>query len=257
MRFLLALHDVWPGNFPLAADYLARLRAWGARRIALLVVPAYHGAPPLDQSPAFLAWLREEHGRGTDLFLHGYHHWMGELALGEAFAARRSAWGRLVNRSAGREAEFAGLPRADRARILAAGLAAWRRAGLPLAGFVAPTWHGAPEAARMRAEGIALWETRFRLHHLPTGRARFVPPLAWAKAGAGGEARLFGGEAWLRALLNLPLMKVALHPGDLDGRRAGAVLERVFAAGENVAYGEIFGSETRAAEGVALKAPIP
>jgi len=242
MRFLLALHDVWPGNFPLAADYLARLRSLGAQRIALLVVPAYHGAPPMDASAEFVAWLRDESGRGTELFLHGYHHWMGELARRGAFRGRRNAWGRFVNRHlVENEAEFSGLPRAAQAGILAEGLAAWRRTGLPLAGFVAPTWHGAPAPSRMRAEGIALWETRFRLHHLPTARARFVPPLAWGKSGSGGKPTLLGGTAWLAALLRAPLIKVALHPGDLEGGAAESVLARVFAAGENAGYGEVFG----------------
>lgn len=240
MRFLLALHDVWPGNFPLAADYVARLRSLGARRIALLVVPAYHGAPAMDASPEFLAWLREESGRGTELFLHGHHHWMGELAHPGAFQARRSAWGRFVNRHVENEAEFCGLPRAVQASILSEGMLAWRRAGLPLAGFVAPTWHGAPAASNMRAEGIALWETRFRLHHLPTARARIAPPLAWGRSGPASSPRLIGGSAWLAALLRAPLMKVALHPGDLDGGDTEAILARVFAAGANVGYGEAF-----------------
>lgn len=241
MRFLLALHDVWPGNRALAAGYLARLRALGARRLALLAVPAFHGAPEMDGDPAFIAWLKEEHARGTELFLHGYHHWMGELALGTAFGARRSAWGRFVNRTlVDREAEFSGLPGPAKARLLADGLETWRRTGLPLSGFVAPTWHGAPDPERMRAGGIALWETRFRLHHLPTSRARFVPPLAWGRPAPSAEPRLMGGEAWLAALLRLPLMKVALHPGDFDSAGTEKTLARVFAAGSNIGYGEVF-----------------
>lgn len=195
----------------------------------------------MDASAEFVAWLREESGRGTELFLHGYHHWMGELARRGAFGARRNAWGRWVNRHmVESEAEFSGLPRTAQAGILSEGLASWRRTALPLAGFVAPTWHGAPEASRMRAEGLMLWETRFRLHHLPTARARFVPPLAWGKSGSGGNPKLAGGSAWLAALLRVPLIKVALHPGDLEGGNAEPVLERVFAAGENAGYGEVF-----------------
>jgi predicted deacetylase len=240
MRFVLALHDVWPGNAALAADYLRRLRSWGARNIALLVVPAYHGAPPMDADAGFIAWLREESGRGVELFLHGHHHKMGELIGDGAAAAPRSAWGRFVNRRlVEREAEFSGLPRAARARLLAEGLAIWRRTGLPLAGFVAPTWHGAPDADDLRAQGIALWETRFRLLHLPTGRSRMLPPLAWDLSR--GDARLFGGRLWLEALLRAPLLKVALHPGDLESPHAPRILERVIAAGTGIGYGDLFG----------------
>ena len=67
MRFLLAIHDVWPGNFPLVAGYVEVLRSLGARRIALLAVPSFHGAPLMDANAEFLAWLRAESalGKGT------------------------------------------------------------------------------------------------------------------------------------------------------------------------------------------------
>jgi predicted deacetylase len=250
MRFLLAIHDVWPGNFPLVAGYLARLRALGARRIALLAVPAYHGAPPMDGDAEFIAWLREEALRGTELFLHGHQHLMGELRGGRfEDGARRNAWGRFVNRNlVEREAEFCGLPRAERARLFGAGMEVWKRTGLPLAGFVAPTWHGAPPRADMRASGIPLWETRFRLAHLPTGRSAFVPPLAWGRSRATGEVTLAGGGLWRAAIARMPLLKVALHPGDLESGGADGVVAGLFPAGENVGYAEVFDGPSQAAQ---------
>lgn len=241
MRFLLAIHDVWPGNFPLVSGYLERLRSLGARRVALLAVPAFHGGPTMDRNAEFIDWLRAEADRGSELFLHGYYHWMGELAEGESFHGRRNAWGRFVNRRlVDREAEFSGLPRAAQARILDDGLRVWERTGLPLAGFVAPTWHGSPAPERLREAGIGLWETRLRLHDLRGGGSRFVPPLAWNLGTSTGEPKLFGGRAWLSAMLRAPLMKVALHPGDFEGPGTEKALERVFAAGRNVGYDEIF-----------------
>ena len=244
MRFLLAIHDVWPGNFPLVAGYMARLRSLGARRIALLAVPAFHGGPTMDGNAEFLAWLREEAAQGTELFLHGYYHWMGELAEGEGFRARRNAWGRFVNRHlVDREAEFSGLTRGAQARILDDGLAVWKRTGLPLTGFVAPTWHGAPARSRLRDSGIGIFESRFFIRHFASARARFVPPLAWNLGTPSGEPSLFGGKAWLSAMLRTHLMKVALHPGDFEGRGTQPALERVFASGSNIGYAELFGAE--------------
>src|SRR6187549_3804509 len=107
MRFLLSIHDVWPGNADLVSDYLARLRSLGARKAALLVVPAYHGRTGMEEDPGFLAWLRRENAEGTELFLHGYRHKMSELMSEPADGRgpdsrrpeiRRSAWGRFVNR---------------------------------------------------------------------------------------------------------------------------------------------------------------
>lgn len=244
MRFLLSIHDVWPGNFPLVAGYLARLRSLGAQRIALLVVPAFHGQPPMDGSQEFTAWLKEESASGTELFLHGYHHWMIELAEGAAYRGRRSPYGRWVNRNlVAQEAEFSGLPSVEAERLLDLGLASWARAGLPLAGFVAPTWHGSPPRAALRGRGLGLWETRFRVHRLADGKSRFVPPLAWDLSKGNRGPELFGGGAWLRALIRLPTLKVAIHPGDLEGRGTVKVIETVFASGTNISYGGLFGSD--------------
>lgn len=245
MRFLLSIHDVWPGNFQLVAGYLARLRSLGAMNAALLVVPAFHGRPPMDGNAEFTAWLREESGRGTELFLHGYHHQMGELAEGPAFRGNRNRWGRWVNRKlVAQEAEFCGLSRPDQDRLLNLGLASWRRTGLPMAGFVAPTWHGSPPRESLKEGGIGIWETRFFVRHLPDGASRFAPPLAWDLSAADGRPRLFGGETWLRIMMELPLIKVAVHPGDMEGPDTESVLERVFAAGSPVAYGDLFGAES-------------
>lgn len=251
MRFLLSIHDVWPGNSALVSGYLARLRSLGARKAALLVVPAYHGRTAMEADPEFLAWLREESAAGTELFLHGYRHKISELVPEGADRRnhgdrnpRRNAWGRFVNRKlVEQEAEFCGLPADERERLLDLGMTAWSRTGLPVSGFIAPTWHGAPTMAAMRERKLGLWESRFRIHRLDDGESRFAPPLAWDLSRPEGGPRLFGGDAWLRLLTSLPLIKIAIHPGDFagDGKRTEAVLERVFAAGTNIAYNDVFG----------------
>ncbi|MDB5102431.1 MAG: deacetylase [Fibrobacteres bacterium] len=248
MRFLLSIHDVWPGNFPLVSGYMQRLRSLGAGRIALLVVPAFHGGAPMDGCPEFLAWLRGESANGTELFLHGYYHWMAELAekaSGGGSHEGRSAWGRFVNRKlVAQEAEFSGISDREAARLLEMGLSSWHRTGLPLAGFVAPTWHGSPPEGLMRGRGIPIWETRFRLRRFSDGATRFAPPLAWDLSSPSGEPRLFGGAAWLSAVQALPLMKVAIHPGDFEGPGTVKALEKVFAAGRNIGYADAFGPES-------------
>jgi hypothetical protein len=126
-------------------------------------------------------------------------------------------------------------------RVLQLGLESWGRTGLPLAGFVAPTWHGSPPAAALREYGLGLWETRFRLHRLSDGESRFAPPIAWDLSSPEAP-RLFGGGLWLNGLKRLPLIKVAIHPGDFEGPGTLPVLERVFAAGSSIAYTDAFGS---------------
>jgi len=269
MRFLLSIHDVWPGNVPLVSGYLARLRSLGAARVALLVVPAYHGRATMEADPEFLAWLRDEQGRGSELFLHGYHHKMVESVPGSPMSGgippaegesgsvaspgrnRRNAWGRFVNRRlVDQEAEFCGLPEADSERLLDLGLASWTRTGLPMTGFVAPTWHGSPAVRHLRDRQLGLWETRFHVQRLADGETRFAPPLAWDLSAPDGEPRLVGGNLWRKFATSLPLMKVAIHPGDFEGKGTEAVLRRVFAAGTSIAYADIF-SPSAAARPVA------
>lgn len=240
MRFLLSIHDVWPGNFPLVEGHLQRLQALGAGRAALLVVPEYHGRQSLGAAPEFIAWLREKAAAGSEILLHGCHHLMSERLPGATAAGGRSAWGRFVNRRVHDEAEFCGLPAAEREALLERGLGVLAAAGFPPGGFVAPTWHGGPPVTALAARGIVLRETRFYLHHLPSGRKRFVPPLAFDAPGR--HAGLVGGRPWLAACLRLPLIKVALHPGDFESQAAVRTVEQVIAQGRGTAYGEIFAS---------------
>ncbi len=197
----------------------------------------------MDQSPDFLAWLRQESAEGTELFLHGYHHLMIESAAPGTYLGGRSAYGRWVNRTlVSREAEFCGLPGGKSDGLLDLGLECWRRTGLPLTGFVAPTWHGSPSPESLRARGLELWETRFKVERLADRVSRFVPPLAWDLSRGNGP-ELFGGRAWLRAALALPVIKVAIHPGDLEGERTRAILESIFRSGRNISYRELFRPE--------------
>lgn len=239
MRFLLSIHDVRPGNFALVEGHLRRLRALGARRPALLVVPEYHGREPMGAHPEFLAWLREKAGAGAEILLHGFRHLAAERLPGPGDDRARTRWGRWVNAAlVGGEAEFCGLPAPAADELLARGASAFRAAGFPAWGFVAPTWHGSPPRAALAAHGFVLRESRCFLTHLPTGRSRFAPPLAWDRPGPG--ARLVGGPAWLAAALRLPLIKVALHPGDLESANAASAVARVIARGRECAYAEVF-----------------
>lgn len=240
MRFLLSIHDVWPGNLQVVEAHWRRLVSLGAGPAALLVVPEYHGGRPIGNEPEFLAWLREKAAAGSDILLHGFRHLAQERLRG-AGGGGRTAWGRWVNRSlVGWEAELCGLADEAKRGLVRRGVESFRRAGLPLLGFVAPTWHGTPSRAILDEAGFRIRETRLAVQDLASGRTRFAPPLAWmARPGRPG-VRLPGGRASLAVLLNLPLIKVAVHPGDLDDAGAVRSMERVAAAGAPVSYAALF-----------------
>ncbi len=221
------------------SGYLQRLRSLGARQAALLVVPDYHGHAPIEKSGEFLSWLKEEAALGTEIFLHGFRHWMPELAEGAGFTGHRNRWGRWVNRKwVDQEAEFSGLARIDQERLLELGASAFRKCGLDPIGFVSPTWHGSPRVSALRKQGIRIRETRFQIEDLVSGASRFAPPLAWDQSN--GEPTLFGGSIWLRSVLKLPLIKVAIHPGDFSGSDAQRVIECILEKGKGSTYKTLF-----------------
>src|SRR5690606_12291132 len=168
------------------------------------------------------------------------HRTAESLAGASARAAgARSADGRWVNRVlVGQEAEFCGLAEPERGSLLDLGMECFGRAGLKPAGFVAPTWHGSPPAGSLRARGLGLLETRFSVIRSGDGALRRALPLTWTPACGGREPAPTGGAAWLKASLRAPLVKVAVHPGDMAGSGAEKVLEMVMARGENIGYRE-------------------
>lgn len=219
------------------------MRSLGAGRVALLVVPAYHGSPPMDGQADFVAWLKAEHAAGTELFLHGYRHRTAESIDGASAGPTdvRNAYGRWVNSQlVGQEAEFCGLAYPEKESLLDFGLASFGRAGLSPVGFVAPTWHGSPPPDSLRARGLGLLETRFSVIRTGDGTARRALPLTWAAASGSRRPALSGGAAWLRIALNSPLVKVAVHPGDMAGSEVEKALEKFMGRGKNIGYGELF-----------------
>ncbi len=247
MRFLLSIHDVWPGNRELVQGYLRRLKLLGAGPVALLVVPFYHGRQTMESDPEFIAWLRAEAMAGTETLLHGFYHRMPELVEGDGLTGkavcgpslRRSRLGKWINKNfVNQEAEFCGLDIASREKLLNAGIESFRKMDMTAPGFVAPTWHGSPPVQKLRDAGLSFWETRFRIHDLESQRSRWALPVAWDQS-RGGPV-LAGGDLWLTACLRFPLIKVALHPGDLSGAETEKTMERIFSAGSNIQYRDLF-----------------
>ena len=70
---LVSIHDVTPALDERVRTLWAMCRERGVTP-ALLVVPNWHGEWPLEQSPAFVQWVRECAADGADVLLHGERH---------------------------------------------------------------------------------------------------------------------------------------------------------------------------------------
>ena len=227
-RLLCSIHDVSP-RFEGAIDALAHrlCQLLDGPHFAMLVVPDFWDEAPLLHAPAFCARLRAWSDLGVEIFLHGWchrddHAHQGWLA---AFQARRLTAG---------EGEFLGLDRAEAGRRMRAGRTIVEEAiGRPVAGFIAPAWlYGEGARAALADEAFALAEDHFRVWRPADGKVLSRGPvITWASRSA---ARRLSSTAFAaiarRATAPLPVVRVAVHPGDTGSPALLESIDRTIAA---------------------------
>jgi predicted deacetylase len=207
---LVTIHDVTPA---LQARVKTLWALCAERGIVpgLYVVPDWHGGSPIEGDAAFAQWLRDRAVDGAEIFLHGERH--DEVGLPRAFRDELRAFGRT-----NKEGEFLTLEYdAARARI-DRGIARLNALGLTPMGFVPPAWlakvatHDA-----VRDAGLAVSESD-RAIFVHARRATIASPvLRWSARGA---FRSYGSVLQERirwqTQRRTPVMRIALHPADLD-----------------------------------------
>ncbi|HEX6388447.1 MAG TPA: DUF2334 domain-containing protein [Solirubrobacteraceae bacterium] len=190
-QIAVSIHDVEPATF----DRCALIRDWlddhGIDKATLLVIPASDMHPFHDRSPELAAWLAERVGGGDCVAQHG-------------FQGRGRAGG----------AEFRGLDAAEARRAVDAGHRVLHLAGVEPRGFVAPAFAYTAALQRVLALRFDWWASLRRLWSDHGRQSLFVPALS------------FGSPLFVRAgaLFAGPLLRLELHPGDLDHPgRIGAI----------------------------------
>lgn len=207
----VSLHDVAPATLPDCRKTLAFLDALRIGPVALLVVPDYHGLGRADRDERFCDFLRARARRGDEIVLHGYLHRDGA----EPVHGVRDWLERRVYTD--REGEFSRLnANSARARLLR-GLAVLRSAGWQPTGFVAPAWLTSP-GTRYALESLPIryFATRSSVCLVADERRIAAPSLVMSTRSA--WRRLLSAP-WNHALLgrhlHAPVLRAALHPGDL------------------------------------------
>jgi uncharacterized protein len=232
---VVAVHDVTPAHAGALDIVFDVLRPLVGARVALLVVPDWHGTWPLDRHPEFVARLRALVAAGAEIVLHGYRH--------DEVGHRRSLRNRLrvFGRSAA-SAEFMFLSRAEAGERIDRGLALFASLGLQPVGFVPPAWLFGPDTlAILRDRPLGVTETFWRMTDLSSGVSRFAPVLSWSTARP-WRSRLTSGIARSRAVIAgaSPFVRVAIHPPDVltpvVARSVEVTLGRLLADREAVAY---------------------
>jgi len=216
----VALHDVEPATYERCAlirDWLADL---GVDRVTLLVIPAPDLHPFHDRRPDLATWL-EECARGGDAIAqHGFQHRQ----------VRRAAPPRqLVARvQGGTAAEFVGLDVDETRRAVLAGRRLLKLAGVQPRGFVAPAYAYTPALRQTLATTFDWWAGLGRFHRADRTSTR-APALT---LGTSTAFKRWTSPSVVRlgARLSGDLLRLDLHPADLDHTRCVGAVEKVLKA---------------------------
>jgi len=228
MKLLVSLHDVTPYHLSRLRCAEALLGAIGIRKLAYLLVPQFHGGYPCDADPEFVAWCRAPRPFAVDWQLHGFHH----LEPPPAERGGRGKWSDALKRRllTGGEGEFLALDRSAQRSRLDAGRAMFRRClGSDPESFVAPAWLFNPALPPLLAElGFRYTESHRRIYSLQTGDSRRSPVITWAtRTSLRKLASLAAAPVLLRQWEREPLLRVAIHPFDVESRGTIASIEAV------------------------------
>jgi uncharacterized protein len=229
-HLLITIHDVSPKHEARIDALIDGLhRAGVANRFGMLVVPDFWGEWPLKRHPAFAARLRTWADAGVEMWLHGWFH--KDLARHDGNAAALKA--RLL--TAG-EGEFLGLDAAAASQRLRDGRALLEDVlGMPINRFVAPAWlYSAGSRAALAELGFTLAEDHLRVWNPAAGRVLHRGPvISYASR---TPARLASSIAFSRiataGLAAMPIVRLALHPHDVDKPALVAETARALQAGQ-------------------------
>jgi predicted deacetylase len=228
MKLLVSLHDVTPFHLPRLRRAEALCRSIGIRKLAYLFIPHYHGRYPSDEYPDFIAWCREPRTFEVEWHLHGFHH----LEPASVSRGPGRSWSDAVKRRllTDGEGEFLALDLLAQRSRLTAGRAVFRRClGREPKTFVAPAWlFNAALPPLLRELGFRYTEDHGRVFALQTGESLRSPVITWATRTAVRKAgSLLASPLLTRLWQEEPVLRVAIHPFDLDSPRTTASIQGV------------------------------
>jgi predicted deacetylase len=236
-KVLISVHDVTPAHAGRLDRVFGVLRSLVGGRMALLVVPDWHGDWPIHRHPAFVETLHELVEAGAEIVLHGYRH--DEVGHRRSFADTLRVFGRTAA-----SAEFMFLTSNEAAARVDRGLALFEKLGFRPVGFVPPAWlFGRYTRDVLRDRNLDMTESFWRITNLSSEVSRFVPVLSWSTARA-WRSRMTAGVADARVWAERAraLVRVAIHPPDLTipvvARSLESSLRRLLANREPVSYSE-------------------
>lgn len=209
---VVSLHDVSPRTHGACARMLGELAGLGVARTSLLVIPDHHRRGHFLQDAEFCAWLAEKERAGHEIVTHGYYH---ERARRDGESTMQKITTRIYTAD---EGEFFDLDRATARSLVARANAELAQAGLGPRGFIAPAWLlGAEAEAALRELGVEYTTRLASVSDLRSGAEWRSQSLVWSVRAAWRRVvSLAWNAALFRALRGNPLLRVSIHPVDIE-----------------------------------------
>jgi len=205
------------------------LKGFPIPRASYLFVPNYHGLHGAADHPEFIQWCRDKKPWEIGWFLHGCTHLDERAGQTVVSLSIKEKIKRCL--LTGSEGEFAALDRQSMLGKIKRGKDIFARC-LPdacLEGFVAPAWlyHDGLFPV-LREEGLSWTEDHGKIYHLASGKAWAAPVVTWATR---SPARKYGSIAYNTLLIrnrrSAPLLRIALHPYDMDHPRTVSHIKNI------------------------------
>jgi predicted deacetylase len=213
----VSIHDVSPA-WEREIDVALEMTQAAGVRPALLVVPNFHGAAPLDEDRRYVERLHALADDGHEIYLHGYYHRAGmpDVAPPRRGLVERLRHGFAQKVVSASEAELSDVSRDEATMRLVNGERMLRDVGLPIHGFVAPAW-SMPRwvVPWLGAQGYRFTEDHLRIYDPVTGKSRTSVVLNYASRTPG---RLLSSVAWCRVARpgrRFFPARIAIHPADV------------------------------------------
>jgi predicted deacetylase len=209
---VVSLHDVSPLARERCERIVDELAKIGVRRTSLLVIPNHHDRGHVRDDRKLCDWLRARAAEGHEIVTHGYFH-------RRARRGQESLVQKLTTRVyTADEGEFYDLDRAEAATIVRRGNTELGELGFAPRGFIAPAWLLSEEAEEALRDLGCEYTTRLRtVTDLRSQRTQEAQSLCWSVRAAWRRAVSLAWNAVLyHQLKNAPLLRVAVHPPDID-----------------------------------------
>jgi predicted deacetylase len=190
-------------------------------------------------------WCRRDRSCPVTWFLHGYTHLDEPARAGDATLSIKQ---RLKHRIlTGSEGEFHRLGSEHMDDRIRRGREIFTRClpDTPLEGFIAPAWlFHAGLFSILKAQGLSFTEDHEAIYHAASNQRWRAPVISWATR---TRLRQYGAMAFnaarIRRRRESPLLRIALHPFDMDHPRTvgsiEGILEKALRDGNTARYRDL------------------